>query len=417
MPAASAPFDRFAARGAAHAALMSGEAAFMSEVRATRGVPAMPRSAWLLYMVLLVAASSVAWSSIAGARDITHAQARVVPIMSNQLIANPEGGVLRELRVQDGARVSAGQVLAQLDSTALEAEQQADKAARLALHARIARLGGEASGKSPVYPKEVAEQPALVLLENTNFSARKRALEDELAAMRRRIGLLASEVRKAETLRDAGQRAPAEADDLKGQLDRLRQQNQEHNGRFRTQAGADLVQAQQALDRLDAQIVERADALRRTTMRSPVGGLVTRMQPLKPGDTLAAAAPLMEIVPVSSQVLIEARIEADQVGLLRIGQQAAFRLSGREADAASELIGTIEYISPEASADPAATAQAGLRFHRAIVRAERSSPALANAEFQVLPGMTGALEVRTGASVLGLLRLPIVKAREVFARF
>jgi len=63
----------------------------------------------------------VAWAYHADIDQITRGQGQIIASSRTQIIQAPDGGVLEDLRVREGAEVQRGEVLALLDRTKVEA--------------------------------------------------------------------------------------------------------------------------------------------------------------------------------------------------------------------------------------------------------------------------------------------------------
>ena len=125
---------------------------------------------------------------------VTRAEGRVIPVGREQVIASLEGGILRELKVREGEAVAAGQPLALLDPTRVEAQQNEGRLKRLALQATVVRLQAEAGGRPLAFPKELKEVPEVVQGETASYEARRRALNEAVASNQRNQALLEREV-------------------------------------------------------------------------------------------------------------------------------------------------------------------------------------------------------------------------------
>jgi len=392
----------------------SGDMAYMADVRAAMVVEATPRTTWALYLMAIILISAIAWASIARVDEITRAEARVIPDGKEQVIASLEGGILRELHVREGQTVFEGQELAQLDPTRFESQQNEGQAKRIAIMATIARLTAEANGRALNFPKEVADMPSIVEGETDAYNARKHALDEALQTNARNVVLLMKELGVSEAMSAKGLMSEVEVMRLRRQVNDLQLQSRERINKFRQDASTDLVRVQTELSLLDEQLAGRADVLRRTVLTSPVRGLVKNIRTNTLGGVVAPGAPMMEIVPIGSRVLVEARIKPRDIGFVRVGQKAEVKLAAYDYTTYGGLQGKIEYISPDALGDTDRAA-ADATYYRVMLRSDRSTLKEKGKPLPILPGMTGQVEVRTGErSVLSFILRPMLKSKEAF---
>ena len=391
------------------------DAAYLSSLRAAHAAEALPHATWALYLMLVAVVAAVAWAALTRVDEITKAEARVIPDGREQVIASLEGGILRALMVREGSQVEVGQELAQLDPTRFEAQQNEGQAKRLAAQASVARLTAEARGGEPRFPKQVLAVPGLVQAELESFQARRRSVQEAVGTTRRSIDLLMRELKVAESMSSAGLMSEVEVMRVRRQVNDLQMQVQERVNRFRQDASAELAKAQSELAQLDEQSVVRDDMLRRTVLTSPVRGLVKRIKTGTLGGVVPAGSTIMEIVPIGPRVLVEARVKPSDIGFLQVGQKAEVRLSAYDYTAYGGLRGTVEYISPDALGDTERTSGPDNTYYRALVRADESNLRAGGKPLQVIPGMTGQVEVRTGErSVLSFLLRPMLRSQEAF---
>ncbi|MBL8324233.1 MAG: biotin/lipoyl-binding protein, partial [Rubrivivax sp.] len=254
------------------ARLEPGDLAYLSPVRSAHVVEAAPAAMWAVYLMLVILAGALGWAAVAQVDIIAKAPVRIIPEGREQLIASLEGGILRELSVREGEQVRQGQQLATLDPTRVEAQQAEGQAKRVALMGAVARLSAEAMGKPLVFPPEVKKSPAVVQGETESFEARKRALDEAVAANQRSIALLVEELQVAERMAQRGLMSEVEVMRLRRQVNDLRLGNSERINRFRQEASAELVRVRTELSLLEEQMVVRDDALKRTVLVSPVNG-------------------------------------------------------------------------------------------------------------------------------------------------
>lgn len=397
------------------AALRPGDTAYLAPVPAAHVVEAAPAAMWAVYLMLAALACAVGWAAVAQVDIVARANARVVPDGREQVIASLEGGILRELSVREGQQVAEGQELAQLDPTRFEAQQAEGQARRTALRGALARLTAESTGRALEFPDEVKQSKAVVEGETESFNARRRALEEAVELNRRSIALLQKELGVAEAMSARGLMSEVEVMRVRRQVNDLNLQVQERQNRFRQDASAELVRVRTELAQLEEQLVVRDDALRRTALKSPVRGIVKTIKANTIGGVVSPGATVMEIVPLGSRVLVEARIKPADIGFVRVGQDVTIKLSAYEYTVYGGLQGTVQSISPDAIGDAERPNAPDATYYRALIRADRNVLAAQGKPLTVLPGMTAQVDIRTGQrSVLGFLLRPVLKGQEAF---
>ncbi len=399
-------------------ALRPDDLAYVSLQRAATVVEPARAASWAIYLMLAALAAAVAWAALARVEMITRGDARVIPEGREQVIASLEGGILRELLVREGDAVKAGQPLALLDPTRVEAVQAEGQARRLALRAAIARATAESTGQPLRFDaelKDAKDARGPVAAETASFQTRQKALQEAVAITQRSLGLLEKELAVAESMSAKGLMSEVEVMRVRRQVNDLNLQVQERLNRHRQDASVELARLQTELAQLDENQVVRDDAVKRTTLVSPVNGLVKQIRTHTVGGVVGGGAPLMEIVPVGDKVLVEMRVKPADIGFLRVGQAAEVKLSAYEFTVYGSLSGKVVTISPDALGDPERAQATDGTWYRALVEADRSSLQAGGKPLAAIPGMTGTAEVNVGErTVLSYLLRPMLKAREAF---
>ncbi len=392
-----------------------GDEQFLSGVSQARMAEGTPRANWVLWLMAGFVALTVFWAATARVDMITRAEAKVVPDGREQVISSLEGGILRELKVREGMVVDKGQELAQLDPTRVEAAQQEGQAKRLALKAMIARLSAEATGRPLKFPADVAKDETLVEGERDAFDARRFSLDEAVAVNRRNLGLLQRELRMSETLASRGLLSDVEVMRLRRQVNDLMLQIQDRTNRFRQDASSDLVKARTELAQIEEQMVVKQDVLQRTSLKSPIRGVIKHIKVATIGGVVQAGAPIMEIAPVGAQLLVEARVKPADIGFVRLGLSTLVKLSAYDYYTYGGLQGRIDYISPDALTEEGKAASGDNSYYRALIRTELSTLQQHGKPLPIIPGMTASVEIRTGEqSVLRYLLKPMLRYNEAF---
>lgn len=405
----------FRRKGSLEGEYVKGDEQYLSGIKEVHVVESLVKASWALYLMLAVVVSAFVWASLARVDQIVKAEGRVVADGREQIIASLEGGILSSMLVREGMLVEKGQDLLQLDPTRVEAQQNEGQAKRVALIAMVTRLQAEATGKPLLFPPEVRGDPSVVQLETESYEARRQALNEAVSVTRRSLALLQRELRMSERMSANGLMSEVEVMRMQRQVNDLNLQMQERINRFRQDASADLVRTRTELAQLEEQMVVKQDVLSRTTLKSPVRGLVKNIRIGTLGGVVAGGAPIMEILPISSRVQIEARIKPADIGFVKKGLPVTVKLSAYDYFIYGGLQGVIEYISPDALAEEGKAASPDATYYRAMIRSDVSTLKQGTQPLSVMPGMTASVEVRTGErSVMQYLLMPLVKSQEAF---
>lgn len=392
-------------------ALTREEGQFVSAIHAAQIDEPLPRATWALYLLCAVVTVAIAWSSLAKVDEITRSDGRIVPDGREQVIASLDAGILRELKVREGQEVQAGEELAYLDPTRVEAQQAEGQVKLLSLKAAAARLSAEANGRASIqWPAGVDPKARYAQAEAESFEARKRLLDESVSAINRSLGMISKEQKLAQDMSARGLMSDVEVMRLNRQVNEIQQQRTERLSRYRQEASQELVRVQAEMGQLDEQMIVRQDALTRTVLKSPVHGVVKTVKAGTIGGVVASGAPILEISPIGPKVLVEAKIKPKDIGFVRLGQTAEIKLAGYDFNTYGGLEGKVTYISPDAVTEGDKT---GEGHYRVIVTSERNNLKYKGGPLPVIPGMTSVVEIKTGErSVLSYLLRPMMKSQE-----
>lgn len=394
--------------------VMRGDAEFLEGVREAQVNEGTPRALWVLYLLCAIVVSVLVWATRAQIDVVTKAEGKVVPDAREQVIASLEGGILRALHVREGAIVEAGDELVQLDPTRMVAQQNEGQARQTAMRGTVARLQAEVHGRPLVFPPEVRVDTAVVAAETEAYNARRRLLDEAVTVTRRSISLIDNELGMATYMSEQGLMSEVEVMRLRRQRNDLQIQVQERINRFRQDASTELLRLRTELTLIGEQQVVKEDALKRTVLKSPLRGIVKNIRINTLGGVVPAGGAIMEIVPITDRVLVEARIKPADIGFIQLGMPAEIKLSAYEYYTYGGLKGTIEYLSPDALTDERGGPDSS--YYRARIRTDASHlRGKGDRALAVLPGMVANVEIRTGdRTVMEFLLKPMLKGSEAF---
>ena len=367
-------------------------------------------------------------------------------------VQHPTGGVVGELRVREGTRVKAGDVLIRLDETQTRANLDVVLKALDELSARRARDEAERDGAGAV------AFPAALLARRTEpdvaqvldgearlFAARVASREGQKAQLRERIaqlrqeiaglteqasakgreiGLIGTELKGVRDLyaknlvplsrvtaleRDAvrleGERGQLTAStaSARGRIAETELQILQIDGDMRSEVGKDLAEIRGRLSELVEKRVAAEDQLRRVDLRAPQDGTVHQLTVHTIGGLVTPAEAAMLIVPEDDQLVVEVRVQPQDIDSVRLGQEAMLRLSAFNTRTTPEIAGEVSRISADVSQDP----KTGLAYYTARIRiAPDQRERLAG--LRLVPGMPVEAYLQIGErSVMSYLTKPL----------
>ena len=159
----------------------------------------------------------------------------------------------------------------------------------------------------------------------------------------------------------------------------------------------------------EAELVERGiaarDLLDRIEIRAPTAGVIHKLSAhtiggvIRPGDTI------MEIVPDADDLLVEARLQPQDIDQVRGGQKAFVRFSAFNQRVTPQLTGTVSLVSANTSLDQQTNAP---YFTVRIVLPDDERRRLGG--LQLVPGMPAEVFMQTGSrTMLNYLLKPITE--------
>lgn len=353
---------------------------------------------WATGLTLLLA---LVWASLFELDEITRGQGKVIPSSREQVIQSLDSGVLSELLVREGSVVEKGQVLLRIDDARTGAVYREAQEKYLSLSALAARLKAEAYGTPLIFPPELNAEPALIQQELQAFNARKKALSESLRSLDTSLSAVTRELIITEPMVKQGVMSEVELLRLKRQQSELMGQRAERQNRYLTDANNELVRVASELSQTKESASAREDAFLRTTIKSPMKGVVKNVQITTVGGVVQAGQPILEIVPTEDEMLVEAYVKPSEVAFLKVGQRAVVKLTAYDFNKYGGLEGVLEHLSPDTLRDekqrkPGNPVELEEGLYRIIVRVKETADLRNGLRLTPSPGMTASVEIRTG---------------------
>lgn len=138
---------------------------------------------------------------------------------------------------------------------------------------------------------------------------------------------------------------------MRGQLAEAQSKIVNITASFRSQADEDLAKSRGDLAVLDENIKSAQDRVRRTDLKSPVHGIVNKLNVTTVGAVVQPGANLMDIIPLDDSLLVEGKIRPQDIAFIRPNQDAVVKISAYDSSVYGSLKGKVERISADTIVD------------------------------------------------------------------
>jgi HlyD family secretion protein len=315
-------------------------------------------------------------------------------------VQHPTGGVVGELRVKDGDRVKAGDVLLRLDETQVRSNLAIVTKALDELAARQARGEAERDGAERVsFPADLVariddpEVQRVTMGEQKLFEIRRGAREGQKAQLREQIAQLRQQIQgnteqeaaKAKEIdwirqelngirdlwsksltpfnrltaleRDAarleGERGAliASAAQAKGRIAETELKILQIDEDLRTEIGKELAEIRGKKSELVEKRVAAEDQLKRIDLIAPQDGRVFQQSVHTVGGVIQAGEAVMLIVPDGDSLIVEAKIPPQEIDQVHMDQHAVLRFTAFNQRTTPELNGEVVRIGANVTQD------------------------------------------------------------------
>lgn len=391
-----------------------------------------------IFVIVLIIVIPLIWAWVAPISGAIIAPGVVKIVSSRKTIQHLDGGVVKEILVKDGSIVKRDQPLIILEDTKSSSDLNILSDELDALRAKEARLTAEKLLSANVkYPADMLKKNTstvreLMEKENSLFRTKRNALMQQIA-------LLQEEISHAkQTQLSLDQQIKSIEENIKYKQDQVQMREGLYEKKFvgRTdvlnykqvltdkqeslsEANADKSRmAQQIADlqlrmvSLKSQYAETADsdlkdtakqifemqerirpaqgALDRSIIKSPIDGQVIDLKVTTLGGIVRPSEPLLDIVPQSSELVVEVRVKTTDIDQTQVGQHARVQLSAYNYKSTPLVNGDVVYVATDALTDT----KSGSMYYPAHVKIHPED--LKNlAHVNITPGMPADAFIQT----------------------
>jgi HlyD family secretion protein len=394
------------------------------------------------------------WAATSELTGAVIGQGVIVVDSSVKKVQHPTGGVVGELRVREGDRVKAGDILVRLDETQTLANATIISKNFDELLARQARLESERDSVDQIeFPKvllerardSTSEAARAIAAERSLFDLRRQARGGQKAQLKERSAQLQEEIKgyvgqaeakqkevdfihqelegvrtlwqknlvpmnrltalERDTARLEGERSQLSGmmAQAKGKMAEIELQIIQVDQDLRTEVGKDLIEARSKISELAERKTAAVDQLNRIDIRAPQSGRVHQLLVHTVGGVISPGEQIMLIVPDADALAVEVKIAPRDIDHVYVGQTASMRFAAFDQKTTPGVEGEVSMVSPDLTQDQ----RTGTSYYtaRVLLKAEELAR-MGNAK--LLPGMPVDVFIKTpGRTALSYLIKPL----------
>ncbi|WP_438283606.1 HlyD family type I secretion periplasmic adaptor subunit [Pseudomonas alabamensis] len=395
------------------------------------------------------------WAAFAPLSNAVHGSGFVTVQSYRKTVQHLEGGIVKELLVRDGDSVKKGDPVIVLDESQLSAEYESTRNQLIVARYKEARLRAERDQLDTIPPVELkgtdSDRAKEALAgEQQVFVSRKASRlgeisvhREQISQLKAQIGGLEEMIRTKQGLEKSYSGEIKQLKDLLAQgfvdnqrllesqrkLDMLRTEMADHKStiaktklqisetelqivqldkKFSADVADELAQVQAQVFDLQEKEAALQDRLSRIVIRAPESGMVLDMKVHTIGGVVQAATPLMDIVPITSDLVVEAKVAPNDIDRLELGKTADIRFSAFNNATTPVIEGKLTRISADRLTDE----RSGDPYYLVRVKVtDDGMKKLANRKLQ--PGMPAEVLINAGDRTM--LEYLLKPARNMFA--
>lgn len=379
------------------------------------------------------------WAAFAPLESAAIAPGVISVDSKRKTVQHLEGGIVANILVREGNAVKVGQPLVHLDDTQARAQLGLVTGQYRSAVALEARLEAELEGLDAIaFPEALtaaagsADVDKLISTQNRLFRSRAESLVNQTNILRQRIAQLREEITGTQAEMTAQDRQLALVGEELATTEQLLARGYERRPRLldlqrqqaeitgaRAQNKARIARAHQSIGEAELQITQlsnerlnevvgqlrdvqsqiadlgekmssASDVLSRTVVTASVDGTVVNLQIATSGGVVAAGQPIMDIVPTDDSLIVEARLDPNDIDVVTLELPAQVRVSAFSQRTAPVLDGKVIYVSADRLTDE----RTGVPHYLVRVALTPEQPGLKGLVLQ--PGMPAEVMIVTG---------------------
>ncbi|MDA9817834.1 HlyD family type I secretion periplasmic adaptor subunit [Flavobacteriaceae bacterium] len=395
-----------------------------------------------MWSTLILFGSFMIWSVTAQVHSTAIANGKIVVDSNKKIIQHLEGGIIEEIFVKGGDMVKEGDQLIRLSETSAKANQELLNKQLFALKAAKLRLMAQRDDKNDLSFQDLEgeyqeDQEFIKILDGERelFEIRRKSLNERIdiltqkkeqlkneikglqsqeLAVNQRIGMLGEETKSLDKLFEDGIISRSRYLELKKQTAELEGNKGQYEANIAKVSQAiseteleitnikteklnetlkELQETQTKIADLEERTSASSDVLTRTIITAPTSGIINNLRYHTKGGVISPGAEILEIIPQDDKLIVEVRVNPQDIDVVVVGLDSKVRLSAYKSKAVPMLKGTVTNVSADSFEDQ----QSGTSFFVVRIKINEGELQKLEEDIRLYPGMPVESYIVTGS--------------------
>ena len=402
----------------------------------------------------------VVWGNFASVDELTRGEGKVIPSSKIQKVQYLDGGLISEILVKEGEHVTINQPLLKIDTTRVLASFDETQENVYSLEAKQVRLEKELNTNynnglpKLAFTKELNEN-ALEYIQSekevfkNKFYERKNNLkivrlqylqrEQELkeikataSQLKEKLLLEKKQYDAMESLVKSGSKSKLELIDKEKEVNQIKNDLEttvlsisrtelsieeakslmnEKKQTIKSTVSVELQETIAEIKKIKSRLVTDTDKLEKTTIKSPATGTIKQININTIGAVVQSGVDLIEIVPDSDILFIEAKIDPKDIAFISPDLDVLVKLTAYDFSTYGGLNGGIVEISADSIVDP--ESKDGKSYYKVVVKTDKNYLEYNGEKLSIIPGMVASVDIVTGKkTIMDFFLKPILKVKQ-----
>lgn len=412
------------------------------------------------FFIIFFFVGAFIWAYYSEVDELTRGEGKVIPSEKIKTVQSLDGGLISEILVKEGSIIQKGQALMKIDTTRFKASLEENKQTyyhllvtkeRLKLESKIdidkkipvlnidekisKNANSFAKNDRKLFLSRIEELQSTIKIYKIQLKQKEQELKElnsKSSSLRRSIRLVREEARtleqlvarrsksKVDLLRIKKELAQLEGDlqntyvsipRAKYAIEEAKNKIDEKMKIFRAEASDQLQKINTEIKKYESKLVAQEDKLDKTILISPVDGIIKQININTVGGVVKSGMELIEIVPASEILLIEAKIDPKDIAFINPKQKVIVKITAYDFSIYGGLEGKIKEISADSIIDRNDREQKS--YYKVVIQTNKNYLEKDGKKFPIIPGMVTTVDIVTGKkTILDFILKPILKTQK-----